>query len=562
MIENNEEILFKNILEEPESTLAEDIILGACKDDICKEDTCTKDACPKDEVCIDDAQSMQTEYFVWCVGFELFIRGNYGQNLTTTNYNLPSARAYISTTGNYSFPLNMISNNNINAVLTASTTHDRIVWKSGVTSVQVYNNATSCTISGITVSTDGRISCVTCAGTITSVSALTHQCQTGLSFNYAIAIMRTNGSTPTSNECNDVKSQMETDAFNYITLTEKQIYLYTLESISRDAIKKSLQGSTIIITNGSGGVNSPVNEFRTGHNGYINLYTSGNTNSSFTVSIDREGYHSETFTGSYGIYPDDIHRNSYSVYLTPKTDHSIPTNEALSEYLLGSYNKLPSFFDNNQLATQSLYYISNTSAVTGSVTSLTNSTLQGNQILRYNDIASILPSPSFYTDEYRTGKLDIYTYTVTQQTFTGNGSNTVSSSTPFATITGIKLTEITRIQLPKFSFSASGEYHGFVIFYLIPSINSKLPGNVEIRVDSNNGSVMSFNSIYCTDSPTVITGTSNTTYSISMYIGTTASFGEIVGGSPVSRWVNITGGTYFYQKVPTNTATPEAPPQN
>ena len=94
--------------------------------------------------------------------------------LSDSKYGLPSAKAYINTTG-YSFPLTMFTRSQINTALRGVNVIKKLV-RSGFVATDVSSTATTCVISGITVSTTSNsISNVSCAGTLYNVSALTHQ---------------------------------------------------------------------------------------------------------------------------------------------------------------------------------------------------------------------------------------------------------------------------------------------------------------------------------------------------------------------------------------------------
>lgn len=316
------------------------------------------------------------------------------------------------------------------ALNTTSSSNYIDVWYTGRTSITT--TASSVVVCGVTIPVTAATATrytIKSTGTINELNCNTHLSKSAITINTVTCVRRTSGTTHGGSVKNYVISAGTTN----IVFSEKPFCVTVTDAENTQYL---LQGAKVEIPNYYSNI---AGKFYTGNLGYIRAYSSAFTASAYTCTVSRAGYTTQTRVIPF-VGKSTTSRTGSTLFRLEKNDYVVPNmKNAVSNILKDS-----SFEVNNEQcysSSQLLNSSSHFSAVTGSVTAQTVFT--GNQVLRYVDIKSILPSKQVLTDEYIFGKEGVITYATTLKT-----TNGWYSPKKIYTISGLNTNNSYRVQLP------------------------------------------------------------------------------------------------------------------
>lgn len=488
MFDNNEEIIFENLLGEPETTRPGEIILGDgtvkeddtkassgtcnkvctsvcaadCGDNcstncpldgsICYSD-CTSDFCGNEcanygYVCSPDADCTNycgghcasnctnygtgttNYYFRYFVGFRVHLKGTYSisSGMSYLLANFPFSAGIQMSTGNVTFPFYYLGYNWIKTQLVSSTTPGSpyiTVYKSGMTTFKGTStkNAYICGVTIATTASTEHPHGKSLSGRLKYIVSKTHAARTYVPISAFCLVVRTTSSTPTVNS-NGLGWGISHSGSSTAYIYEKPVSIFVTDN--RNSSYR-LGGARIDITSNSGGLIG--NRFSTGNYGYIRLFTSGTTATSFNVNVSRSGYSSVARSISYHSTSSDP-MNSISQADTNISlgidNYWVPNSRILLQGIK-AYGTLGDGSIQCRTSSQLLNNL-NYSAVTGSIG--TQTIFTGNTLLRFHDVKSLKNDRNYYHDDYLDGKGDIYYYNPGVKTTTGlNNYTTITTVT-------------------------------------------------------------------------------------------------------------------------------------
>ena len=487
MFNNNEEIIFENLLGEPETTRPGEIILGdgtvkgddtkagsgTCKGDVCDQcgTQCSTDgaACPFDGIscptdctsdfcgnecanygytCSPDADCSNycgghcasnctnygtgntNYYFRYFVGFRVQLKGTYSisSGMTYELKNFPFSAGLQMSTGNVTFPFYYLGYNWLKTHLVSSTTRGDeyiTIYKSGMTTFKGTStkNAYICGVTIATTASTGHPHGKSLSGRLKYIVSKTHAARTYVPISAFCLVVRTTSSTPT-NASNGFGFGISHSGSSTAYIYEKPISILVTDN--RNSTYR-LGNARIDITSNSGGLMGNI--FYTGNYGYIRLFTSGTTAASFNVNVSRCGYTSVARSISYHSTSSDP-MNSISqadtIIQLGIDNYWVPNSRTLL-HGIKAYGTVSDGSIQCRTASQLLNNL-NMSAVTGSIG--TQTIFTGNTLLRFHDVKSLKNDSRYHIDDYLDGKGNIYYYNPGVITRTGlNNYTTITTVT-------------------------------------------------------------------------------------------------------------------------------------
>lgn len=418
MDEYNENISLENNLIEPESGKTEDIIFGS--------DSSSEGGGKA------PTGTQSTYHFFIDSGIRIKFHGTYTQSQTYALNSWPHTAvvANAATIGG-TMPFTALGKTAISSALNTTSNSNYIdVWYTGRTSITT--TASSVVVCGVTIPVNAATATrytIKSTGTINELNCNTHLSKSAITINTVTCVRRTTGTTHGSSVKNYVISAGTTD----IVFNEKPFCVTVTDAENTQYL---LQGAKVEIQNY---YSLSPGKFYTGNLGYIRAYSSAFTASAYTCTVSRAGYTTQTRVIPF-VGKSTTSRTGSTLFRLEKSDYVVPNiTKIVSNILIDSSSSVlnDQCYSSSQLLNSSSHF----SAVTGSVTAQTVFT--GNQVLRYVDIKSILPSKQVLTDEYVFGKEGVITYTTTLKT-----TNGWYSPTKIYTISGLNTNNSYRVQLP------------------------------------------------------------------------------------------------------------------
>ena len=528
MDEYNENITIEDRLIDTESGNTENVVLGA---DIGTEGE-TKTTSGGTEGDIKAPTGTQgTYHFFIDSGIRIKFFGTYtqSQNYPLSSWPHTAVVANVETIGG-TMPFTTLGLTAISSALNTTSSSNYIdVWYTGRTSITT--TASSVVVCGVTIPVTAATAtpyAIKSTGTINQLNCNTHLSKSAITINTVTCVRRTSGAT----DGRSIKSSIITSGSTDIVFNEKHFCVTVTDEANQQYL---LQGAKVEIPLYYGDI---PGKFYTGNLGYIRVYSSAFTASAYTCTVSRAGYTTQTrvipFIGNNRI--SDI--TGSTLFKMAKSDYLVPNITRVVSNIL----KDSSFAMNDGKCYSSSQLLNSTfhfSAVTGSVTAQTVFT--GNQVLRYVDIKSILPSKQVLTDEYLFGKEEVITYTTTLKT-----TNGWYSPTKIYTISGLNNNNSYRVQLPDTKVMVDSGLTGGMVacFYEFRLNASTGSGYVKKVYDemiitatsltfTNATSTLGF-SVQQNQSP-------NTTYSVDMYFYINGIDSASLGGNVAASAI---AGTY------------------
>lgn len=482
MFDNNEEIIFENLLGEPETTRHGEIILGdgTVKGDDTKADckrytgyVCSPDAdctnycgghCASN--CTNYGTGTTNYYFRYFVGFRVQLKGTYSisSGLTYRLTNFPFSAGLQMSTGNVTFPFYYLGYNWLKTNLVSSTTLGNeyiTIYKSGMTTFKGTSskNAYICGVTIATTASTGHPHGKSLSGRLKYIVSKTHAARTYVPISAFCLVVRTTSSTPTNS------SNVLEYGFSHSGTSSAYIYEKPISIIVTDNRNASyrLGCARIDITTNSGGLMG--NRFYTGNYGYIRVFTSGTTATSCNVNISRSGYSSVARTISFHSSSSEPINSVSQADITvglPLDNYWVPNSRMLLQGIK-AYGSITEGPIQCKTASQLLNDL-NYSAVTGSIG--TQTIFTGNTLLKFHDVKSLKNDRNYHHDDFLDGKGNISYYNPGVKTTTGLSHYTTITTITY-TCTSIK------IEVPTVAISSTTANIGkFQIIFRMQANNS------------------------------------------------------------------------------------------
>lgn len=447
--------------------------------------------------------SQRTYYFFIDSGIRIRFYGTYtqSQNYQLNSWPHTAVVANAATIGG-TMAFTALGKTAISSALNTTSSSNYIdVWYTGRTSITT--TASSVVVCGVTIPVTAATATrytIKSTGTINQLNCNTHLSKSAITINTVTCVRRTTSATHGSS----VKNNIITSGATNIVFNEKPFCVTVTDEASPQYL---LQGARVVIPQYYG---SLAGKFYTGNLGYIRVYSSAFTASAYTCTVSRAGYTTQTrvipFQGS-----TTTSKTGSTLFRLAKSDYEVPNITKVVSNILrdSSFVSSEQCYSSSQLLNSSSHF----SAVTGSVTSQTVFT--GNQVLRYVDVKSILPSKQVLTDEYLFGKEGVITYTTTLKT-----TNGWYSPTKIYTISGLNTNNSYRVQLPNTKVMvASTLTGGGVACYYEFRLNASTGSGYVKRVYDE--MIITATSLTFTNATSTlgfaVQQNPNTTYSVDMY---------------------------------------------
>ena len=524
MDEYNENIILEDNLIEPESGNTENVVLGADIGTVGE----TK---PTSGVTEGDIKaptgSQRTYHFFIDSGIRIMFHGTYTQSQTYALNRWPHTAvvANAATIGG-TMPFTALGKTAISSALNTTSNSNYIdVWYTGRTSITT--TASSVVVCGVTIPVNAATATrytIKSTGTINELNCNTHLSKSAITINTVTCVRRTSGTTHGGSVKNYVISAGTTD----IVFNEKPFCVTVTDAENTQYL---LQGAKVEIQNY---YSLSPGKFYTGNLGYIRAYSSAFTASAYTCTVSRAGYTTQTRVIPF-VGKSTTSRTGSTLFRLEKSDYIVPNMTKVVSNILkdSSFDINNQCYSSSQLLNSSFHF----SAVTGSVTAQTVFT--GNQVLRYVDIKSILPSKQVLTDEYIFGKEGVITYATTLKT-----TNGWYSPTKIYTISGLNTNNSYRVQLPNTKVMVASNL-----------TDSEIACYYEFRLNGSTGSghvKRVYDEMIVTATPLTFTNAActlgfgaplaqNTTYSVDMYFYMDSIGSASLGGSLAA---SALAGTY------------------
>ena len=472
--------------------------------------------------------SQRTYYFFIDSGIRIRFFGKY---LPSETYSLNSwphtaVVANVATIGG-TMPFTTLGKTAISSALNTTSSSNYIdVWYTGRTSITT--TASSVVVCGVTIPVTAATAtpyAIKSTGTINQLNCNTHLSKSAITINTVTCVRRTTDATHGSSVKNNIISSGRTD----IVFTEKPFCVTVTDAENTQYL---LQGARVEIPSYYGLI---PGRFYTGNLGYVRAYSSAFTASAYTCTVSRPGYTTQTRVIPFQGSNTTSTKTGSTLFKMAKSDYVVPNITKVVSNILkdSSFDNNEQCYSSSQLLNSSYHF----SAVTGSVTAQTVFT--GNQVLRYVDIKSILPSKQVLTDEYVFGKEGIITYTTTLKT-----TNGWHSPTKIYTISGLNTNNTYRVQLPNTRVMvASGLTGGLVACFYEFRLNASTgSGHVKRVYDEMiiTATSSTFTNATCTLG-FVAQQNPNTTYSVDMYFYIDTIDSASLGGNVAASAI---AGTY------------------
>lgn len=525
MDEYNENITLEDGLIDTESGNTENVVLGA---DIGTGGE-TKPISGVTEGDIKAPTGSQTYHFFIDSGIRIRFYGSYTPTQTYLLNNWPHTAvvANVATIGG-TMPFTALGKTAISSALNTTSSSNYIdVWYTGRTSITT--TASSVVVCGVTIPVTAATAtpyAIKSTGTINQLNCNTHLSKSAITINTVTCVRRTTGATHGSSVKTSIIASGRTD----IVFNEKPFCVTVTDEASPQYL---LQGAKVEIPSYYGII---PGKFYTGNLGYIRVYSSGFTASAYTCTVSRAGYTTQTRVIPFQGRTTTETKTGSTLFKLAKSDYVVPNITKVVSNILrdsSSYVLNDQCYSSSQLLNSSSHF----SAVTGSVTAQTVFT--GNQVLRYVDIKSILPSKQVLTDEYLFGKEGVITYTTTLKT-----TNGWYSPTKIYTISGLNNNNSYRVQLPNTKVMvASGLTGGIVACFYEFRLNASTGSGYVKRVYDE--MIITATSLTFTNATSTlgfsVQQNPNTTYSVDMYFYIDTIDSASLGGNVAASAI---AGTY------------------